>query len=152
MPLASPRPLGDIHIQSLSKDANEDPFGPGPAQGSQPREHRPLSWAPRPHLALFAQLGQRGAGCLVLLLQLAEPGLPVVRLHLHLDKGASQLRAAGLQLLLLPLHLLVQDADSRGGQTQGQGLRSTPRLCPGSAALAKSPPLGASAFPCVSEG
>lgn len=60
------------------------------------------------------QLGQRDVHALVLFLQLVEPGLPAAQLQLRAVQRGFQLLGVAVQLLVLPLQLVVQEADPGG--------------------------------------
>lgn len=97
--------------------------------------------SPRPHLTVVVQLGQRDVHALVLLLQRVKPGLPAVQLQLRAVQRGLQLLGVGVQFLVLPLQLVVQEIDPGGGrrrEPQGSGPKSTPRPCPSCAILDQS--------------
>lgn len=90
---------------------------------------------------MVVQLGQRDVHALVLLLQRVKPGLPAVQLQLRAVQRGLQLLGVGVQFLVLPLQLVVQEIDPGGGgrrEPQGSGPKSTPRLCPSCAILDQS--------------
>ena len=76
---------------------------------------------------MVVQLGQRDVHVLVLLLQLVEPGLPAVQLQLRAVERGLQLLGVGVQFLVLPLQLVVQEIDpggGGGGKQTATGLRA----------------------------
>lgn len=121
--LASSRPLDHLYNTSSEHTRQGGPISTPLSRKAVTPGH--LFWrpgaplpSPRPHLAVVVQLGQRDVHALVLLLQRVEPGLPAVQLQLRAVQRGLQLLGVGVQFLVLPLQLVVQEIDPGGGGAQ----------------------------------